>query len=174
MAAPVPNVTKLPLGLLGFLGIKTGGQYPSELLGSYQPVLDLLPLLIGANFEDLNPGLTPLPAAGNAGSFSAGFATPQTEVWISTLFGARVTTGGGEAWTGFLALRRFPVSSPSVVHPLSDLYTVGASTGSFPLSTKYVGWPMVIGPGDELCIFTVSMTGNPQVRGHLRFGRFPI
>ena len=168
------EVSKLPLGLLGFLGIKNGGAYPRSLGGQYAPTIDSLPLLAGVNFEELNPGNTAVAATGgNAGSFSTGFQVPQTEVWYVTLCSAGVTTGVGEAFFGYLALRRFPVSSPNVVHAISDTITVAASIVNQPLLFKYDS-PLILGPGDEVCLFTITATGAPQTRGHLRFARFPI
>jgi hypothetical protein len=169
-------VSKLPLGLLGFLGIKNAGEYPRELAGFYQPTLDLTSLLIGSNFEEFNFALGALPAAGNAGSYSTALAVPQTEVWVVTLLCHRITSGVGEAWNGYIALRRFPVSSPNVVHALCDRLTtaVGASEVGVPQVVQPRGAPLVLGPGDEVCAFTTAITGAPQARPHIRFARFPL
>lgn len=170
------TISKLPLGLLGFLGLKTGGEYPRELAGFYQPTLDLTALLIGANFEENNPGLGAVPAVGNAGSYSTAQQVPQTEIWIATLICHRITTGVGEAWNGYIALRRFPTSSPNVVHALTETLpaAIGASATGIPQLVQPRGAPLVLGPGDEVCIFSTAVTGAPQVRPHLRFARFPL
>lgn len=166
-------ISKLPLGLLGFLGIKNGGEYPRHLLNSYAPTIDLMGLLIGANFEELNPALNASPATGTAGSFSTPITTPQTEIWLVTLACARITTGAGETGSGYLALRRFSTPSPNVVHALSDQLGVTASNTGIPALMKYPP-PLVMGPGDEICWFATLTTGAPQMRAAVRFARFPI
>lgn len=170
---PGSSISKLPLGLLGFLGIKNGGQYPRNLGATYDPSFDMLPLLVGANFEELNFAQNAVAAAGNAGSFSTPVQVPQTEVWYVSLASIRSFTGAGEAWSGYLGLRRFPVSSPNIVHPLSNLVTNAvASVSGVPGATLYS--PLILGPGDEVCGFTCTVTGAPTWRCAIRFARFPI
>jgi hypothetical protein len=169
----IGDSSKLPLGLLGFLGIKNGGQYPRQLLTEYRPTLDLMGLLIGANFQEANPALTTAPATGNAGSFSTPFVCPQTEIWLVTLACVRMTTAAGETGSGYMAMRRFPVTSPNVVHALSDQLGVTASNTAIPALLKYPP-PLIMGPGDEIVWFATLTTGTPQMRGHFRYGVFPI
>lgn len=173
--ADVPSspISKLPLGLLGYLGIKNGGQYPRALGGTYDPSFDMLPIIVGSNFEELNFGLGAVPAVANAGSYSTPLQVPQTEAWYVTMLCHRITTGVGEAWNGYLALRRFPTSSPNVVHALSDVFpaSLGASLTGIPQIARPTNTPLILGPGDEVCIFTTAVTGAPQVRPAIRFAR---
>lgn len=166
-----PAISTLPVGLLGFLGLNNGGEYPRDLAGFYQPVIDGFRLLTGVNFEENNPGNGAVPAAGNAGSYSTAQIVPQTEAWFITMLSHRVTTGAGEAWNGYIALRRFPVSSPNVVHALCTIKetSFGASVTGGPQIAQHM--PLIAGPGDEICVFSTLVTGAPQIRPHIRFAR---
>lgn len=167
------EISKLPLGLLGLLGIKNGGAYPRELAGFYQPMLELLPWIAAANFEEANFAQNAVAAAGNAGAFSTAVQVPQTELWYVQFASLRVFTAAGEAFSGYLAVRRFPVSSPNIVMPLSEIVTVGASINGAPAVGNLYA-PFILGPGDELVGYTLSVTGAPTWRGAFRFARLPI
>lgn len=170
---PIGDISKLPLGFLGYLGIKNGGAYPRQLEPNYSPSFEMLPLIVGSNFEEFNFALGAMPAVGNAGSYSTALQVPQTEAWYVTLLSHRIFTGVGEAWNGYIALRRFPVSSPNVVHPLCDVFaaSVGASLSGVPQIARPTQTPLILGPGDEVVIFTTAITGAPQARPHIRFAR---
>lgn len=165
-------ISTLPLGLLGFLGIKNGGEYPRELAGYYQPMFDLLDLLAANEAEEIHFANQAIGvAAGNMQAFSTPAQVPQTEVWLVRLFAARIVTGAGDALRGNLVCRRAGVPSPGNVLALSETFAAGASTFDYWTANTLPFW---LGPGDELGVWVSSFTAAPAVRPAIRFARFTI
>jgi hypothetical protein len=164
-------ISKLPLGILGFLGIKNGGEYPREMAGFYQPQLELLSMLAGVHAEELHLVNNALPAAGSTGAFSTPLVVPNDQVWYVIAGGIRITTGAGEAWTGVVAIRQFGTASPNNIVPISDMVTVGASAF---VNLRLAGAPIWLTPGTEVVTQTSTITGAPVSRPALRFARFQI
>jgi|SRR5687767_3091241 len=52
MAIAPPALNLQPFGLLSFLGIKNGGEYPQQLISTLQPTLDLWEHYVAANREE--------------------------------------------------------------------------------------------------------------------------
>lgn len=167
----VAAISRLPLGLLGFLGIKNGGEYPRELAGFYQPVLEQLGMLAGIHAEELHFANNAAPAAGVTGSFSTAMVVPNDQIWFLIAGGIRVTTGVGEAWRGTIVTRQFATASPNNVVPISETLSVGASSFDFNRGTALPIW---LGPGFEVCVQTSTITGAPVLRPGFRLTRFQI
>jgi hypothetical protein len=165
-----PVFSKLPLGLLGFLGIKTGGAYPQFLGDSIQPTWDMLEMLSGVHVES---GAT-VAAAPAAAAFGSYHLVPQNEVWYVRHYSARATTAAGEALAWHLAMQT-PASGSAlpVTHFLSNQVSVGASVviGQFAPANAM---PMFVGPGTNFGIWTNTITGAPSITTSMLLNRFPI
>jgi hypothetical protein len=75
--------SRLPIGLLGALGIKTLGRYPTELNDTYQSIIDVQDLIHASNFTASRvTGINyDLATVGNNLHTDSGFIVPNNEVW---------------------------------------------------------------------------------------------
>jgi len=133
-----PPINRLPAGLLSFLGIKNGGQYPQHL------ATDLLPVW---NLADLYLNSSPIYDAANA-TFNADGAyfplvVPQSEIWYVTDFSVWLSTGVGESAQWSLAR----VSQGGV-----DYVGLGEAMSLAASSERGLAWnrPMVLASGEGL------------------------
>jgi len=165
-----PVFSKLPLGLLGFLGIKTGGQYPQFLGDSINPSWDMLEILSGVHIES---GAT-VAAAPAAATFGSYHVVPQQEVWYVRHYSARATTAAGEALAWNLAMQT-PASGSAlpVTHMLSNQTTNGASVtiGQFAPANAM---PLFVGPGTIFGVWTNTITGAPTITTSMLLNRFSM
>lgn len=168
----VASISKLPLGILGFLGIKNGGAYPRTLGDAYAPTLDLLNMLAGVHAEEVHVANAALPAAGATGSFSTPMVVPFDQVWLLIAGGIRITTGVGEAWSGIIGTRQFATPSPNNVVPISD--TIASIAASSFVHLRAAALPMWLTPGFEVCVQTNTLTGAPVARPAFRLARFQV
>lgn len=153
---PAP-ISKLPLGLLGFLGIKSFGQYPNSLGSQISPGLDLLGLFSGAHAEHANGGAVNAAAGYN----TVALTVPQNEIWYVTMAHAVATLGAGTAITMQLAVQ--PSVGADIV--LTELLTGGASAGSIMSPLLREVW---LGPGDDLGIRVGAFTGVVPINARCR------
>ena len=158
----MPNINKLPLGLLGFLGIKNGGTYPQELSNILSPVWDLGALYMNANSES---SVAVLALAG-IGS-QAFFTVPNGEAWYVLLAsGATGTLGAGQ--TIELALQTTDAAGlvTIAVSPMSGSRTVGQRCAqSLPA-------PVFCGPGSTFGVNATQFAAGPiNVTCAIRFAR---
>jgi hypothetical protein len=122
-----PIIQRDPLGLLGVLDLKSGGQRPQQLAEFVQPVLEMLPLYLasqaryGSGNTAANTALgaiIPLTVA------NPGASPPSGKLWfITTLAASRLITA--TSWLSFAAIVR-PNTSVGL-----DLYLTGPAQGSF-------------------------------------------
>jgi hypothetical protein len=167
-----PSVSKLPYGLLGFLGIKNGGQYPGFLGDTIQPIInyELMQLYLstwGEEFHFASGGVA--AGAGAFQTFNTALTVPLGEVWYVGLLSVRIQTGAGEALTANLAVRRPNAAATSNHVALGISTTVGASQ-FFDLTMDR---PFFAGNGDEIGLWLSALTGAPTVRPDIRFLRMP-
>lgn len=73
-----PVISRLPLGLLGFLGIKSGGKYPENLAGQIAPIWELQPHMAGVHGIEVFDVAVPITGLNFNPST---IVVPQTEVW---------------------------------------------------------------------------------------------
>lgn len=127
LASPILTpavISKLPLGLLGFFGIKNGGQYPQSLAPFIQPTMRMEGIL-QANYHD-NVGST----TGAGGITATGFKqlldtlpgsglpliVPAGELWFVKDVTAVAFTGAGDSFTGSLVVRNTQTGVGSNFH----------------------------------------------------------
>jgi hypothetical protein len=157
-------ISTLPLGLLGFLGIKSFGEYPQYLGGTILPTLDLLGLWSGAQATHAN-GIAVNAALGFN---SVSLIVPQTEIWYVTMGHVVATVDAAEAIkiTGEL---QPSVGAGVFITPTVD---AAASAGVVPATINY---PMWFGPGDELGVRVSTLTGAAvAINARVRRIVFPI
>jgi hypothetical protein len=155
------TISRLPLGLLDFLGIKSGGTYPRDLSTTLASTWDMLDLLAANHHSDIRndtpvnaPNLiTPIP-----------LVVPQTEVWYVPFFTVSATTIAAEAINGTVGVVGQGIPQPAFI--LGDSAGVGASI-TMNASTKYPIW---MGPGDQPAFRVNSITtaGNITLQFNLR------
>jgi len=171
-------LSKLPLGLLGFFGIKNGGQYPQSLGNVVLPQLDVLPLLQANYHENLAGG------AGAGGITAIGFKqmldpattvaviVPAAEIWYVNNITGTLFTGVGDSFTGSLVVRSRQNGSASNWHrSVSEQFTQAANLFSLFQGQREV-W---LSPGDELGVWTtafVNASGNLGVGWQFEVTRF--
>jgi hypothetical protein len=93
-----PVISKLPLGLLQFLGIQSGGTYPHTLGTTLTPTWDQLELFAGAHGEHVFDTNVAVTALNNSPST---IVIPQNEMWYVSQIRAFLSTGVGETLTGY-------------------------------------------------------------------------
>jgi len=176
------GLSKLPLGLLGFFGIKNGGQYPQQVAGFHQPVIDTTGLLQAAYGERIVVSISAGFVAnsflqGNVVATGLAAAVPAGETWAVWAASFGVFTGAGDAWLGSPAVKSFQTGSGSSwTRILRDPVTQAASLTT--LQTTIVqgdhAW-LWLTPGDQIGFniqtFTnASATLTPSIHlGILRF-----
>lgn len=172
-------ISKLPLGLLGFFGIKNGGQYPSTIGNVILPHLDMADILAANYHERL--GLQSLITATGFNNSTVVATTlpaivPASELWYlshasivsSTLAGDAVVytpvvrntqSGSASASTRALGDQRTQAASQLQVHPLT-----------------FVNGTRWLVPGDQIGIWTTSFTLATGINLSIQLGitRFPF
>lgn len=161
----MPNINKLPLGLLGFLGIKNGGEYPQELSNVLSPVWDLGPLYMNANAENQVAAL----AIAGIGS-QAFFTVPNGEAWYVLIASAATgTLGAGQ--TIELALQTTDAAGlvTVAVSPMSGSRTAGQRCA------QALPSPVYCGPGSTFGINATQFAAGPiNVTCAVRFARLSL
>lgn len=171
-------ISKLPLGLLGFFGIKNGGQYPQSIVPAIAPTLDMSGIL-AANYHE-NIAVPVLAAIGfqTANILASGLpaVVPPAELWWLSEIAVNSFTGAGDTITYSLEARNTQNGSASVWHRvLSPEYTQGASLNRMLQGNRPDGvW---LSPGDTLgAWFSVATnaSGTATASIQAKLTRFPF
>jgi hypothetical protein len=170
-------ISKLPIGLLGFFGIKNGGQYPQSIVPAIQPTLELGPILAANYNESIAVPCTAALGFVTGNILASGLAAvvPASELWWVSAVSVQTFTGAGDSFTGALELRAQQTGGASVWHrALSPEYTQGASlTRTLPGSQPDGFWAQ---PGDTFGVWysaVTNATGTATMSVQLRITRFP-
>lgn len=147
----VRGLSKLPLGLLGFFGVKNGGDYPQEIGRVIQTEFDIVGLLSAAYLERYV--VQAAPALGTTqGTFTVGglpAAVPSTETWALFCASFGLFTGVGDSVTAGPAIKNSQFGSASSwTRMLRDPITQGASLNTI-YATNVAGQPLWLSPGDQ-------------------------
>lgn len=155
-----PVISRLPYGLLGFLGLKNGGQFPRSLEPALQTIFDQLGPLVGSHAEASTFSTTV-----NAVSYTVLFTVPNGEVWYLDNYACYVTAGVGEAWSGTISLNL----PGGYFGPLHDEASIGASV-------QTVVWTrgLWVPAGAILGLHTHTVTGTIDLFATVRFLRMPV
>jgi len=174
-------MSKLPLGLLGFFGIKNGGQYPQTLGNVLIPQINLLDLLAVNNREARVFIATPAAVGFNQATDNATglpAIVPPQEIWYLTGASIGAFTDVGDALSGVIAVTSRQSGSPQpMARALSQLVTIGASVNTFHPGALDVNGSRWFYPGDAFGALLTSFTnasGNSLMSGHYYITRFPL
>ena len=171
-------ISKLPLGLLGFFGIKNGGQYPQSIGDTIVPTLGMGDML-AANYRELVT-VAPIAALGFVTANLSGGAlpavVPASELWWVQSVSVMSFTGVGDSISGSMEARNNQTGGASVWHrALSPLITQAASLTALHPGTHTDG--LWLSPGDTIGFWYAAVTnasGTAQMSGQLSIVRFPF
>ena len=175
-----PVISKLPLGLLGFFGIKNGGQYPQTLGTSIAPTLELAELLAANYHSNLVYIAAPtLVGFAQATSAIAGIpqAVPDNEIWYISSCSMHLTTGAGDAYNATPVVRGFQANGASAWYRvLAQSFTIGASTNIMypcPFTENGSRW---LAPGDIFGFWgnSITLATNIAINIQVAVTRFPF
>jgi len=154
----VSGISRIPAGLLGFLGIKNGGQYPQRLATELLPTWDLSDQYseYGAQLQGLNLQVT-------ATGYIAYFTPPVGEVWRIHDIGLTVQCAVAELFLGSVA--RSQTAGGTVV-PITDHLSVAASSSGVVVVPRV---PMFLNPGDNLGVITYAFAGSSDGYLQIRY-----
>jgi hypothetical protein len=161
----MPNINRLPLGLLGFLGIKNGGRYPQELSDTLAPTWDLSDIYLNANAENRVDVLA-IAALGS----QAFFTVPAGEAWYVIIasaatgtLGAGVTIELGLQTTDAAALVTTALTQMSGARTVGQRCAVALERGIY------------LPPGSTFGINCTQLVAGPvNVTLATRFARFQL
>jgi hypothetical protein len=162
--------SKLPLGLLAFLGIQNLGRYPNALDDAVYGELDLWGLFGAAH----NETLFDVSNAISALNFNqSSVAVPPTDVPINEVWRVheatfRLFTSVGEAVTAAL----WVVSSTSFEAALTGPATLAASQQAHRTLSQMGTGPIWLPPGCAFGAMVDQFTGAPNYHFTLHFTRF--
>jgi len=155
-------INRLPLGLLGFLGIKNGGRYPDDISNILSPVWDLRELYQQSNSE-IDNVIQAVSATGN----SSYTTVPNGEAWY--VFQQSAVTGDLTAGQS-LAMTTNWTDPASLVNISTGPETRTATVGQ--RCVAVLGTPYYAAPGSKLGVtVTVLAAGPVNVRLVTRFAR---
>lgn len=151
----MPNINKLPFGLLGFLGLKNGGRNPQELAETLAPTMDLTDLYFGTNKQ-----LVRLSGNVTAIGFNLLGAVPNDEVWALTgcSCNSNAVLGAGVTLKGLMAYAAIDGAAYNVVAlgAYANM-TVGEVWYSGTTTTEH----FVLGPGTQLGVYVTNIAAGP-------------
>lgn len=165
MVARAP-LQRLPKGLLGFMELKNGGQFPQELAAAALiPQIDLLRWYLATNGE---PVVTaPIAAAVGFTNFPE-FLIPQDEIWYVDNFMVRSElVGAGEA----VQLCAGALLRTGARIPFGQ---IGNNAGPGQIANTTQGIGMFLQPGDQLGADVLGVTGAVNVTGHALITRCQV
>lgn len=174
------GLSKLPLGLLGFFGVKNGGDYPQEIGSVIVPTLALEGLLAINYAEKLAVScVAPAGAAIVAGVVVATglpAVVPANENWFVASVSAAAFTGVGDSWTGSGMRQSRQTGAASNWHHVITPEITNAASQNRMLPGAYPDgfWA---GPGDSFVwnySASVNASATAQASMQLSIVRFPI
>lgn len=154
-----PVISKLPLGLLGFFGIKNGGQYPQTLGNQISPTLEQLGIL-AANYHTNHAYIAAPIAAGWTQATVAIAGVPQRvpagELWYISSCSMHLSSGAGDAIVASPAVRGTQFGAAAAFYRvLAPPFTLAASQNIMRPCDQYEFW---MEPNDELGFWAESVT----------------
>lgn len=171
-------ISKLPLGLLGFFGIKNGGQYPQTIDPVITPSLELGAML-AANYNEMIavPCLAALGfVTGNILATGLPAVVPSSELWWCSNVSVFAFTGVGDSMTATVELRNTQTSSASAWHrALTNEFTQAASLSKLHPGVVTDGFWMQ--PGDTFGTHfsaMVNASGTATSSIQAKITRFPF
>lgn len=171
-------VSKVPAGLLGFFGIKNGGQYPQSVVPTIAPTLELAGILVANYNENIS---VPLIAAlgfvtGNVLATGLPAVVPASELWYVSALSIQSFTGAGDSMTYSVEIRNSQAGSASQWHRcVSPEYSQAANLNRILPGLALDGFWMQ--PGDTVGAWFSAATnasGTAQASVQIKLTRFPF
>lgn len=161
MAAPL---NKQPVGLLGYLGIKNGGENPIELTRDLRATWDLSPLyLVG---DEIVGTVVTAGIGSGAVQFGPSAASPRRGPMYVWNYGVRMdATGAGDA---------VDVQLGTVHSPTGIFVPVGNKVGGADTIVAAGAQGLWLGPDDVLAVQTSAVTGTVDLVAYWRVTILPI
>lgn len=173
--SPPTPINKLPDGLLGFLGIKNGGQAPAALPPILSPTIDLTGWYLRSYLTRAKLTAGP-PAVGSISQVGV-TAVPAGETWYVHRFSASVNIPAGDAIRFSIGLSQAQGFAPDDYESLAVNQTSTGLTGSAALEWTVAScgdfW---LRPGEQLAIMTLAKTGAgaPTLRTFVNYVSLPF
>lgn len=160
---PAP-LNKQPLGMLGFLGIKNGGENPVELTRDLRGVWDLSPLyLLG---DEQVGSVTTVGIGAGPIQFGPSAASPRRGPMYVWNYGVRMdATGAGDA---------VDIQLGTIHNPTGTFVPVGNKVGGAVTVVAAGATGLWLGPDDVLAVQTSGLTGTVDLIGFWRVTILPI
>lgn len=169
----MPSVIQLPAGLTGLLGLRSGGEYPSELNYVVQPTVDLTELYANNQLEHgfalFTPALGFVLQDGFTLPGEISLTVPPGEFWFVQHVTLRLNPAAGISYRGQIVLRE----DPSQFTALSDITAAVVANPMHVLVKGQSGFWMT--PRTTLAANYDTITGVPGAGTSLmtvRFARF--
>lgn len=152
-----PPINRLPVGLLGFLGIKNGGAYPQALGADLAGTFELQNWYMQTNSQSIQ-----LNGNVSALGFNANWWTvPNGETWAihncfvnsQAVLTAGQTLGCVGAWIRS-ALQVLPAT-------LTELPPLATGSASVMVAAKSDITPIFVAPGGVIGVYAYTLTGGP-------------
>jgi len=163
----VSALYRLPLGLLGFFGIKDQGEYPSAVAKTISPTLEMLEWLARANANTFITDSTAVYTTNGQKRTSGGlWIVPAGEAWLLNGCTGQTTVAAGLQLQARLGIGR--ISGAAVnLHTTgkSELIKVETTAWSTAACSPGLNGPKLMFPGDEVVMDVLSATpvaGNFQ------------
>lgn len=150
-------INRLPTGLLGFLGIKNGGEYPKTLGTELVPTINLAPWYLQANVIALR--FTPVSVS--AIGFNSLAQIPNDQAWavVSAKMNSNAALGAGVTLKGFMAAAINDNFGVSNVAPLAGYFN--ATVGEVWVSAQFYPQPIILQPGTQLGAYVTNIAAGP-------------
>ena len=173
-----PVISKLPLGLLGFFGIKNGGQYLQTLGNTIAPTMEMLELL-AVNYHTNHVYIASPNAPGWHQATVAVAGVPQRvpagEMWYISACSMHLSTGVGDSITlGAPAVRGTQYGlNAAFYRVLAPPFSMGASENHMRPTDQHEFW---MEPNDELGFWVQAATlaSSIIVTIQVKVTRFPF
>lgn len=173
------RINQLPLGLLSYFGIKTGGRYPGTLGSELAPTLELFHLYSAQKKLYLVGGLAGVATTGFFTPSPVTFVVPNSALWIISGLRASANAVG----TATLRLSYAPpINVPQQVGGIgfgdaSSYMTLPAAGGRMSVATDWSGQPLggrVFSPGWRLGIDVLSLAGPFDMALDMEYFELPF
>ena len=169
-----------PKGLLGFLQLKNGGEFPQRLASeALLPTLELAKWYLETNQEvidntELGGVASPALAAGNT-SFG-GLVVPAKEFWVVHDYSATVTNTNGTGQHNTCLTVTHPGKTSVAPFRLGDYFTVAAGTAGNAVVIHMTREPFILGPGGGLAAHSIlsSFAAAVTITPIARITRLPL
>ena len=147
-----PVISRLPLGLLQFLGIQSGGLYPQSLGNQLVPTFEELDILSSVHSQEKFDVAIPITGIGFAPS---PIAVPLNEVWYMHYCTGILFTDATEAVDAILGING-PTGGPHTL-PVNFTFSMAASLQR----SHGISGPVWVPPGMSIGFIINQITGAP-------------